>query len=1027
MTNNRISGFRNVLNGGAASLAIGVALLSAGAWGQVAASSQPAPQLNAPGTTGAQTSDANPAATDTIIVTGTRIRNPNLASAVPENITNSNEIDLRQANVAEDLLREIPGIVPNIGQTVNNGNAGVSQVDLRGQGANRNLVLLDSGRIVPSTLTGVTDLNNIPLALIDRVDVVTGGASVSYGADAVTGVVNFVTKKNFTGIDFTTSQQITERGDAHVERADLTVGGNFADDKGNAVVSIGYQKADPLYQSDRDISTTAYDSFSGRIAGSGRTVPSRFALPGLGYQAINPDTGALQGPYTPFNFNPYNVFQTPFKRYNVFAQANYKASDAFEVYTRGLFTKSITDTVIAPSGVFDDPVRIPLDNPYLPAAARNQFCAASPIFNAAGTQVNLSAPDAKGNRTTIPLPTAQCNAAALATGPNDARYLTVNPNTRRRITEAGSRISDYTNTTFDYRLGIRGALGEHLHYDIYGDYGETEVRQNILNYIGVSKVRQAALASNTTTCFDPTGGCVPVNLFGGPGSISAAQVAFLTEQGTTSIRSSLAQAGGLLNGDVGFASPAATTPINFAIGAEYREYRATQLADQLSQTPGELGGGTTTIPFHGGYNVVEGFGQLTAPLIEDKPFFKSLTAEAGIRYSSYTVQGGAGYNTTTYNGGATWEPAKGFRFRGNYERAVRAPNINELFLPNTPGLTNLQVDPCSGTKPVGNAVLTAVCELQGAPASQIGAIEDPAASGGQVASTNRGSTNLKPERADTFTAGIILQPAQIIPRFSLSVDYYNIDIKDAITVATPQDVINACFNALSVTNAACSTAGISRDPATGSLAGSASTTPGLIQPFTNAGRIKTDGIDLSINYDHEVGPFKAAFGFTGNYTFHAKFQASPSSVNRECTSYYSVNCDAITGSLQPKYQWSQRTTLSYEVMDLSLLWRHISPFNQEPLDANPANSGPAFTGAIPGFPGTQNFGHIGAYDYFDLSVRFNLTRNLVFEVLAQNLTDNAPPFVGYNIGATAFNSGNTFPSTYDPFGRRYSATVHLKF
>ncbi len=197
MTNKRISGFRNVLNGGAASLAMGVALLSAGAMGQVAASSQPAPQLNAPGTAAAQTSDASPATTDTIVVTGSRIRNPNLALAVPVNVTNSNEIDLRQANVAEDLLREIPGIVSNIGQTVNNGNNGVSLVDLRGLGANRNIVLLDSGRVVPSTLTGEVDLNNIPLALIDRVDVLTGGASVSYGADAVSGVVNFVTKKNF--------------------------------------------------------------------------------------------------------------------------------------------------------------------------------------------------------------------------------------------------------------------------------------------------------------------------------------------------------------------------------------------------------------------------------------------------------------------------------------------------------------------------------------------------------------------------------------------------------------------------------------------------------------------------------------------------------------------------------------------------------------------------------------------------------------------------------------------------------------
>jgi len=227
MTNNRISGFRNVLNGGAASLAMGVALLSAGAFGQAV------PQ------TPAVDQASKPVNSDEIVVTGTLIRNPNLTLASPVNVTNAGEIQLRQAHVAEDLLRELPGVTPSVGAAVNNGNNGNSFLDLRGLGANRNLVLIDGGRIVPSGSiqasqagsTGAVDLNDIPLALIDRVDVLTGGASATYGADAISGVANFIIKKNFAGIDLNTSQQLTERGDGHYERIDLTVGGNFAEDK----------------------------------------------------------------------------------------------------------------------------------------------------------------------------------------------------------------------------------------------------------------------------------------------------------------------------------------------------------------------------------------------------------------------------------------------------------------------------------------------------------------------------------------------------------------------------------------------------------------------------------------------------------------------------------------------------------------------------------------------------------------------------------------------------------------------------
>ena len=189
---------------------------------------------------------------DTIVVTGSLISNPNLAQSSPVLVTTADEIALRQSNVAEQVLRNIPGIVPSIGSAVNNGNGGASFVNLRGLGANRNIVLLDGYRIAPSGLSGLVDLNNVPLALVDRVDALTGGASTTYGADAIAGVVNFVTRRDFAGVEVSVGETVTEKGDGNYFRTDVTIGGNFADDRGNAVLSVGYQESVPVYQGDRD-------------------------------------------------------------------------------------------------------------------------------------------------------------------------------------------------------------------------------------------------------------------------------------------------------------------------------------------------------------------------------------------------------------------------------------------------------------------------------------------------------------------------------------------------------------------------------------------------------------------------------------------------------------------------------------------------------------------------------------------------------------------------------------------------------
>ena len=976
-----------------------------------------------------------------IVVTGSLIRNPNLVQANPVNVTTADQIELKQSNTAEDVLREIPGVVANIGSSVNNGNGGSSYVDLRGLGSNRNIVLLDGNRIVPADLAGRVDLNNIPLALISRVDALTGAAVTTYGADAITGVVNFVTKKDFAGLDFSVGQQITEKGDGSYFRSDLTLGANFADGRGNAVVSIGYQKSDPVYQGARDFSVFGVDSFSGTFGGSGTTVPGRFSgtrpidpltnQPSIlisatgsgngGRRQIQPGTGQATSAFTAFNFNPFNIFQTPFKRYNIFAQANYQVSDAVEVYTRGLYSKNTVSTIIAPSGSFGGLVTINLNNPFLPAPLRNQFCA----FNTSGAGAY-----------TARFSTAECAAAATATGASDPNYRTVTVTLNRRAVEVGPRISEYSTQIFDYRIGVRGAITSTVNWDVNGSYGESDKLQTIRNYTLQSRFRQGVLVNGTATnpvCQDTSNGCVPVNVFGAAGTISPGAAAFLTADSTTQVKTTLSQARAVISGDLGFGSPGASEPIGFAIGTEYRGYTAKQNSDLLARTPGELGGAGGAAPkIDGAYKVYEGYGEIIVPLLSDKPLFHSLTLEGGARYSRYEVKGGAKTNTFTYKVGGSWEPIADLKFRGNYARAVRAPNIGELFTPLTTGLTNLAFDPCAGAAPTSNANLRAICIAQGAPAGTIGSISNPTAA--QANLTSGGNLNLAPEKANTWTAGVVFQPS-FIPRFNVSLDYYNIKVTDVIGAPLPGDLISACFGSItaaSATNPACTV--IRRDPATGGLDGDPATTGGLFAPLDNQGKLFTDGFDLIANYNTDVLGFtKWSINFVGNYTRHSKYMATPTGVDRECVGYYSVNC-SFTGSLQPKYQFSLRNTFTFGPVDFSVLWRYIDKMVQEPLDiTDPNGSGAAFAGTLPATGGgalsgrTVNFGKIPAASYFDATLRFNVGDNMTFTAVVQNLTNRKPPLIGSSIGNTAFDSGNTYPSTYDALGRRYGVAVKLRF
>ena len=1043
---------------GAGSLAVSLALASAPAFAQSDESEAPADAAEEELISG-----------DAIVVTGSRISNPNLELSSPVGVVTSEELELRQTNVAEQFLRELPSAVPSIGSAVNNGNGGSSFVNLRGIGSQRNLVLLDGRRFVPADTTGRVDLNSIPLAVIERTDVLTGGATTTYGADAVSGVVNFITKKDFTGFEANFSSTIAEEGDADGYRIDLTTGASFDDGRGNVVLSVGYQNQGDVLQGDRVTGSDNVSSFSGNPGGSSNAVPSNIVFgaltdpaticdanlfadeddcplvtgslfrdgqqstfAGLGYTAgisaqLNGDGSDIisndptnfldNGEFnpTPFNFNPFNYYQLPFERYNIYSSANYEVSDAVEVYTQGVFSKQTVSTQIAPGGSFFNTYTLNLNNPLIPDAVAERFGAGLGLVGAAY--------DAARN---TPF------GATLADGSANPDYVEFDSQVRRRTVEAGTRNSEFTSTLFNIVAGARGGITDDIEWDVSGTYGESERIQRQSGFARFQRLQNsliaipdgaggAACSQSASAGTTNDGLCVPIDLFGPLGSITQDQIDYvfqLTQQVITS--TTIATVNGSVSGDVDTGLLA--SPVSFAVGAEYREFTSTRFSDEASQTPGAVvGGGGAAPDIDGSYDVTDIFGELFIPLLEDVSFAEQLSIELGGRYSDYSSAG----TEFTWKAGGSWTPVSSLTIRGNYQRSARAPNIGELFTPVTTGLSNLQTDPCQLALPVGDAALTAVCIAQGAPASAIGNIQPPAA--GQINITSGGNPNLGTETAKTWTVGFIAQP-DFVPGLSFSVDYWNIKVTGAITTPAVGDIINGCFatvTAASATDPNCVDL-IQRSTTAGGLDGSPNEVPGLILQLSNLGLIRTDGIDVSANYSTDLtDTIGLSLSFDGTWVNENVFNtnpANPLAIDRDCVGFFSVNC----GSIQPEFTFSQRSTVSFDdILRLSLRWRYLSGVQQEPDDILNGN-GPAFIGTSPLF-GEVNFQRIPAEHYFDLTGQWDVSENVLFTLTVANLLDNAPAVVGNNIGSTAFNSGNTFPSTYDAIGRRYSAGVKFSF
>lgn len=937
-----------------------------------------------------------------IITTGSRIVDPNLEQASQILVMSESEILDRHALDAEQLVGELPGMAPTAGnRSVNNGSNGTARLNLRGLGSHRNIILVDGQRIVPADNLARTDLNNIPMALVERVDIITGGASSVYGADAVAGVTNFITKRDFEGVQIAFTSSETTENDAGTNRIDLTVGGNFEGGRGNAVLNIGWQDVDALLQGERKYSQVA--TFGTLPLGSGTSHPTR-----IGGVMYDPATGQSQ-PSSTFNYAPFNYFQTPTERYNVFGKAHYEVASGHEVYGNVLFSRNTVDLQLAPSGLFGDTWQMPLNNPFLPDFFRNQICATA----------------------LVPIDQATCDAAGAAVNSADPDYIEVPTVINRRLVEQGNRENEYRTTMWQLTAGVRGDVTDNIQYDVFAQYGESDKVSTRVNWGLKSLLQQTLRATDENTC-DPTTnpgtGCVPINLFG-PGdglNISDETIAYWSKPSGSTQRTTLTAAIASISGDF---DAWTDIPIGWAAGFEHRKYEAAQISDIAEATQDEvLGTGAPAKIFGGEFDVNEYFVEAIVPIVS------GLQLETGARFSDYSTSG----SSTTWKAGLTWQPVDSVKFRSIFQESERSPNVFELFQPPITGLNNLIFDPCQGmladavtpNPALANPDVRNICIAQGAPAVVVNNGTIPPPSANQINETSGGNELLDVETAESLTFGIVFTPVAV-PELTITLDYYNIKIEDAITTPTPDDIFGPCFgpgtagdpfNSANPSSPGCALIG--RNPLNGSMNGGGDTL-GIITQLTNQGTIETSGYDFRITYDWAVdaGALDAlVFDFVGNITDENLFQASPTSINRDCVGQFSENCDPNL----PEFTFNFRTTADLgDWGAVSLLMRHQDKLVYEKILDNP------FEGSGLGGKNETEFLTMDAETYFDLSWMkdFDYGEGNTFSVafLIQNLTDEDPPITGSFLGGTGYNSGNTYPANYDVLGTRWSLTGTIRF
>lgn len=676
-----------------------------------------------------------------VVVTGSRIPQPNLSSVSPVTVIGSQEVQLSGITRTEDLINELPQAFAAQGSNISNGSVGIATVDLRALGPERTLVLVDGRRLMPGTVqdSSAADLNFIPSALIDRVEVVTGGASAVYGADAVAGVVNFIMQRNFEGVrldaqysfyqhenDNETIQSIIRRraassinpGQFRVPEENVTdgygrdltfvMGVNSADGRGNITAYAGWRNIDSVVQGNRDYSACTLQANNASqglfdCAGSDTTSPARFITAagtgagGGGADLVLDPTApggrgfrAHSGARDAYNFAPLSYYQRPDERYTLGAFAHYELAPEADVYAQLMFMDDRTTSQVAPSGLFLDPFQFNCDSPLISRTPNPGYTvggvAQSQYSLLCGPTVDQD-PVRAGVQTDVD-PDTPGQQGVTGIG--------------RRNVEGGGRTEDFRHTSYRIVLGVRGDVGENWRYDLYGQYGTVIYSSYFSNDFSRSRATRAldvvsdpatgqAVCRSVLNGTDPA--CVPYDIFGTSGP-SAASVAYLSTPGLQDGNIEETIVSGNVSGDLGdygIRSPFANDGAGVAMGFEYRREALQFLPDAGYQIDDLTGQGGASLPLQGDFDLYELFGELRLPLVQDAPFIRELSVELGYRFSDYSL----GFNTNTYKVAGEWRPIDDLRFRASYNRAVRAPNIIELFTAQNVEL-NGSTDPCAG-------------------------------------------------------------------------------------------------------------------------------------------------------------------------------------------------------------------------------------------------------------------------------------------------------------------------------------------
>ncbi len=943
-------------------------------------------------------------AVEEIVVTGSRIARPDLVSTSP--VATVGEQELKQSGVVntENLLNTLPQAVPGVTSTVNNGSGGAATVNLRGIGAHRTLVLVDGKRQTPTTQNGTVDLNLIPPALIQRVEVVTGGASAVYGSDAIAGVVNFVLKKDFEGFQFTAGYQNTDDLDAPIYSVDATMGASFDEGKGNVVLSLGYNDREPLTQGKRGgLLGFAYGEPSAAqrargitglvISGSGSQedgtvnpfVAGRFAtLPGVANNAANTtlftNTGGVRlynQDTDTYNFAPINYLQTPQERYSVTALGNYEIAPGIEAFAKGNFVYSAVTTQLAETPVGSRTFRFTLDNnPFLTPAAK-------------------AALNTLGSTTAYTIPTSAAWAAGTYTdvdSDGDGIFDTVSGVFNRRLSEVGPRISEFNFYGFQTQFGLRGDLDfVNGSWETYIQYGNTHGSNSLLGDTSLQRIQQGLLLNAAGTgCLDPSNGCVPVNLFG-RGRISAEAANFIKTRIESSQDYEQLVASAFFSGNTDnfFTLPAGG--VGFAIGSEYR-YEGFDFRPSQDLAVGNLTGFNASPPVRGDFDVYELYGELLVPLLKDLPFAKSVNLELAGRLSDYSSQDEI---TKTYKVAGDWEVFDDLRIRASYNRAVRAPSVGELFAPQGNGFPT-STDPCSA-RGAPTAAIRQACINSGVAASVVGQIN----ANQQTQTLTGGNPNLAPEVADTFTVGFVYQPS-FIPRLAITVDYFDIKIEDQITAfgGTTQNVMNVCYGPIVNGNPSSPYCQAINRLANGSI-------DFVSRINQNAASNSVEGIDIGVSYRFDLAdlglPEVGGIAIKSLYTnsWENTFKADELSNPVKCADKFGAAC----GNPTPRHKLRTSVNWTYENYGLNLVWN----FLDDVIDDNPGR--------------TFIVDKVGVKNYFDLSADWRATDTVSFTGGVRNLTQEKYPIMGGN--ASPSNSG--YPAVYDVLGRMFFINASLKY